>query len=234
MSDQTFYSSITIEAPVPIDPRFIVETDENIPPATLTDLLTIGQKYPNMFVFVRDKKQFYYLKDASNGETLADWIAFGASGGFTAYDGGKSYIRGEQVYVGASGESFYIAKTASTGVNPVGNPTEWLQVGAGGGSSVSADFSIPDNSVANGDATRVFVLDYSALGMHPIVETWLYEDNGSTIEKTPCDAIVDLDRDAANAVSSGKLRIEFNGKIDDIQSDIGGSPGAITGKITIR
>ncbi len=231
--NNTFFSSIDIQAPLPIDPRFIVETTEDSGmPKTMTDLVSIPNVYPNMFAFVRSEKQFYFLKNGAVGTSLSDWSPLGSNGKFTEWDDETNYVRGSTVYVGSSGELFFISKTSNLNVSPIGNPTDWFQVTSGAGGLVTANFSIPDNSVPLGDASRSFEITYSAIGDYPVVDCWMNIYNGSSVDKVNVRPLLQLDKNAVGVTTNGKLRFTFNGKISDIVSASSGT--AITGKITLR
>jgi len=233
MSNNKFYSSIIIEAPEPVDRRLIVETAEDtVLPKTKSDLVSIANRYPGMFVWVRDVKTFYYLRDAANGSSLSDWAVGGDGSKFVQWAPATPYVRGSGVFVGASGDLFYLAKTNNVGINPIGNPNDWLQVASSSGGLISANFTIASNAVPLGDPSRSLALNYSAIGDFPVVQVWLNVWNGSSADKVEAQPLLELDKNAVGAVANGFLRYTFQGKIDDIVST--GSGNSITGKITIR
>ena len=95
-----------IQAPLPIDGRLIVDTVEGVGDSLVS--LIVSNNYPNMYVWVRSEKSFYYLIDSppGGGELATDWAQ--ASGG-----------------VGATGcaKSGYVPGTSFTGLTASANVT---------------------------------------------------------------------------------------------------------------
>lgn len=236
MSKNIFYNSIQIEAPVPIDERLIVDVvaDTDIP-KTKSDLIGIKHKYPEMYVYVRATKSFYYLKSGATGLSPSDWVETGSNSKFTMWDSSQTYTRGSTVFLGTSGNLFYIATRDNTNSNPLTNTDDWLAVSSSSGGSVSIDYVIADNTVQNGSDDRKFQIAYSSLGSHPVVETWMYvyDSTADTVNRVPVEVAVELDRNIAGDRVSGQMVIEFIGKLDDIQSN-DTEPTKILGKLTIR
>ena len=82
-----------IQAPLPIDGRLVVDTVDGIGDSLVSLILT--NNYPNMYVWVRSEKSFYYLIDSptEGGATVSDWTQ--ASGGVGATGCAKSgYVPG--------------------------------------------------------------------------------------------------------------------------------------------
>jgi hypothetical protein len=77
-----------IQAPLPIDGRLIVDTVDGIGDSLVSLIPT--NNYPNMYVWVRSEKSFYYLIDSptAGGATVTDWAQ--ASGGVGATGCAKS------------------------------------------------------------------------------------------------------------------------------------------------
>ena len=68
-----------IQAPYAIDGRLIVDRVDGSTESLVS--LIVQNNYPNMYVWVRDEKLFYYLIDSptEGGATVSDWASF--SGG---------------------------------------------------------------------------------------------------------------------------------------------------------
>jgi len=82
-----------IQAPLTIDGRLIVDTVDGIGDSLVS--LIVTNNYPNMYVWVRSEKSFYYLIDSptAGGATVTDWAQ--ASGGVGATGCAKSgYVPG--------------------------------------------------------------------------------------------------------------------------------------------
>lgn len=78
-------TNFEVRFPIPIDGRLIVESVDGLTPSLVS--LQVPYNYENMYVWVKEEKQFYYLIDnpPQGGATKSDWASF--SGGVSNNQG---------------------------------------------------------------------------------------------------------------------------------------------------
>ncbi len=85
--------------------------------------------YPNMVIFVKNEKAFYYLKDGALGNATTHWQKMGDSSAmFNPWVSTKIYAVGETAAVGTN--MFICIATTAVGESPSTHPNKWLNVGA--------------------------------------------------------------------------------------------------------
>lgn len=85
--------------------------------------------YPNMVIFVKNEKAFYYLKDGAIGNATNHWQKMADSSAmFYPWDNSKIYAVGETAAVGTN--MFICIATTAVGESPATHPSKWLAVGA--------------------------------------------------------------------------------------------------------
>ena len=120
------FSSIESKYNEPLDGKYHVA---NLAVAVANDT---DYNTPNMVVFVRNEKSFYYLKDGALGNNTTHWQKFGDNTTlvFPPFVGTKIYGVGETCAVGTN--MFICIATTVAGESPSTHPAKWLQVGATG------------------------------------------------------------------------------------------------------
>lgn len=119
------FSGIESKHSEPFDSKYHVD---NLISATEAD---VDYNTPNMVIFVKNEKSFYYLKDDSIGNNISHWQKLGGDGStslFSPYESNKIYTVGETASIGVN--MFINISSASSGESPITNPEKWLQLGA--------------------------------------------------------------------------------------------------------
>lgn len=112
-----------------IESRFNEPNDKKYHVSTISDALSAAADFnvPNMVIFVRNEKSFYYLKDGASGTSLADWTKMsGNQSIFQQYVPSAGYVLGETAAIGAN--MFIAITTIAPAESPITNPEKWLQI----------------------------------------------------------------------------------------------------------
>ncbi len=120
----TAFSNIVSKYNKPFDTKYHVDT---LLDATLADT---DYNVPNMVIFVKDVKSFYYLKDGALGDNTSHWEKLNISGNgtFLPFVPSKPYVLGETASIGVN--MFICIVPTSAGETPITDPNKWVQVGS--------------------------------------------------------------------------------------------------------
>lgn len=117
------FSGIESKFNAPFDTKLHVD---NLAAAVASDT---DYNFPNMVIFVKNEKAFYYLKDGALGNATNHWQKMGDSSAmFNPWVATKIYAVGETAAVGTN--MFICIATTAVGESPTTHPAKWLAVGA--------------------------------------------------------------------------------------------------------
>jgi hypothetical protein len=145
-----------VNAPRSIDSRLVLD---NLTAATTLD---VNYNYPNMIVWIKDEKSFYYLKDGESGNNVSHWQLVemgGTSGAGSSGTSGEAGTSGTSGKSGTSGTSGTSGATGTSGTSGVSGTSGTSGVsgtsGTSGasGSSGTSGVGSPGSSGTSGEGS---------------------------------------------------------------------------------